>query len=154
MRNVQFMVNVDAVGGGRKAMLQIQGWKELVPVIRGIGEAMKDPWVLRTGISPYSDQFNFAAAGVPSAFFMAIRTDARPGERGFGHTAADTLDKVNPRDLQMHAISLARLLLYLSYQEADWPAKHKGKAEIKKLLEAQDLWEVLGFEKRLPLRGW
>ncbi|MHB8757245.1 MAG: M20/M25/M40 family metallo-hydrolase [Bacillota bacterium] len=155
MRNAQFMVNVDAAGAGGEPILLVQGWKELLPVFKGMAKRMQQPWQLRSNLNPYSDQFNFAAAGVPSAFMSSTRPAGRKsGERGWGHTAADTLDKVSPRGLQMDALNLARLLLYMSFQEQDWPASHKGKAEIKKLLEAQDLWDVLGFEKRLPLRGW
>jgi len=155
MRNVQFMVNVDAAGAGGEPVLLIQGWKELLPVFKDMAKRMKQPWTLKNGISPYSDQFNFAAAGVPSGFMSSTRPPGRkPGERGWGHTAADTLDKVSPRGLQMDALNLARLLLHMSFQEQDWPAAHKGKAEIKKLLENDGLWEVLGFEKRLPLRDW
>ncbi len=154
MRNVQFMVNVDAAGTGGEPTLLVQGWKELMPVFKDMAERMKQPWRLSNGISPYSDQFNFAAAGVPSAFMSTRQSGRKPDERGWGHTAADTLDKIDPRGLQMDALNLARLLLYASFQEQDWPASHKGKGEIKKLLENQDLWEVLGFEKRLPLRDW
>jgi Iap family predicted aminopeptidase len=152
-RNMQFMVNVDAAGGGGEPSLLIQGWRELMPVFKDIARRQNQPWKIRNGMNLYSDQFNFAAAGVPSAFMTSSRPGPRPAGRGWTHTAADTLDKVSPRGLQMDALNLARLLLYLSFQVNDWPAAHKSKAETKKLLESEGLWEVLGYEKRLPLRG-
>jgi hypothetical protein len=62
--------------------------------------------------------------------------------RGFGHTAMDTLDKVNERDMKECAMVAARVLLPLA-ASADSIGRHRTPDEIKAILIAQQLEEAL-----------
>jgi len=100
------------------------------------------------GLSLYSDHFPFMLAGVPAGSYA--RMDApSTGVRGWGHTAADTLDKVSPANLQSSALHIARLMLHLSSAE-DWPARLQTQAEIEAILKRYELDEVLRLELRYP----
>lgn len=65
-------------------------------------------------LSPASDHFPFLTLGIPVATLGA--TTGRTGlvGRGWGHTIADTVDKVEPAALQLAALISARLVLHLA----------------------------------------
>jgi hypothetical protein len=56
--------------------------------------------------------------------------------RGWGHTYADTLDKLEVRDLREQAILLTELTVHLAADEFSVP--HKAPGEIAEALEAED----------------
>jgi Zn-dependent M28 family amino/carboxypeptidase len=149
---VEFMLNLDGAGRGGDTNLILQGWNELRGLFTALGKEMKQPLTVGSQISPYSDMFPFAMAGVPSAT-MSSAGDPRSG-RGWGHTAADTLDKVSPRGLAADAMTVARLFLRLANiaEDRGWPARRRTPEELKALLAEQDLLEVLTIEGRYPFR--
>jgi len=67
---------------------------------------------------------------------------ALSGSRGWGHTKADTIDKVDIRDLRESAANLARILLRMANSE-ELPFKQKTKGEIKEMLEHYGYDEVM-----------
>ncbi len=149
MSHVEFMLNLDGAGRPGESSVVVQGWKELIPVFQQLNEDMKEAFNVRNRISPYSDMYPFVLAGVPAATMASASTGPR-GARGWGHTAADTLDKVSPRALQKDALLVARMLLHLANGPENWPAPHKPKEEIKQLLDEEELLEVLKYEERYP----
>ena len=69
--------------------------------------------------------------------------------RGFGHTAADTLDKVAEVDLKAATMTITRMLARL----ADYPGSlgaRKSPAEIKQILIDQDLERPLRAQEKWP----
>ncbi len=55
--------------------------------------------------------------------------------RGYGHTEADTLDKVYLRGLQMSAALVARLALSIANTD-DWPVtERRSDEQVRELLE-------------------
>ncbi len=69
--------------------------------------------------------------------------------RGFGHTMADTLDKVNEVELRESAMVAARLLLRLT----DHPAaigRKRTSGEIRQILLDHDLEEPLKTQGKWP----
>ena len=149
METVEFMLNLDGAGRPGDSSVVIQGWKELIPVFKQLNENMKESFNVLNRISPYSDMYPFVLAGVPAATMASESTGPR-GARGWGHTPADTLDKVAPRALQKDALLVARMLLHLANEDRNWPAPHKSKEEIKSLLAQEELLEVLKYEERYP----
>ena len=149
MKNVEFMLNLDGAGRPGDSSVVLQGWKELIPVFGQLNDTMKESFSVRNRISPYSDMYPFVLEGVPAAT-IASESGGPRGARGWGHTAADTLDKVSPRGLQKDALLVARILLHLVNGLEHWPAAHKPKEEIKKLLDEEELLEVLKYEERYP----
>jgi hypothetical protein len=74
---------------------------------------------------------------------------ARTGTRGWGHTIADTEDKVNVRDMRESAANLARILLRLANAE-ELPFKRKTKEEINDMLVHYGYDEVMKVLKSYP----
>jgi hypothetical protein len=68
--------------------------------------------------------------------------------RGWGHTTADMMDKVDPRNMQEGVMVLVRLVLRLANEEGkiaehnslDDIIAHLEKAGMKKTLEIQKKW--------------
>ena len=100
---------------------------------------------VKDSIGAYADHFPFAMAGVPNATMGS--TDANSGliGRGWGHTAADTVDKVVPKTLQASAATAARLLLRLAFAE-DWPGQHRSREDMAATVAASPIgWYVEKF---------
>jgi aminopeptidase YwaD len=144
---VDFMLNLDggALGSGRG--LALQGLDELRFLFDGFAQEMGYPLELSNRIGTASDHFPYFMRGVPVASLFA-RRPAGMG-RGFGHTMADTLDKVSEVELRESSMVAARLLLRL----ADHPGtigRKRSKDEIEALLLEHDLEEPLKAQDKWP----
>ena len=152
LSNVQFMLNLD--GAGRSPLqpgIVLEGmWIELFSYFKQIGKQMKQPINVANAISLYSDHFPFQIKGVCTARLGEF-SDTPKGVRGFGHTAADTLDKVSPRDLQMSALFVSRVMLRMA-SNPEWPACQRTEQQVKDELGPEWL-EVLKLEKRYPFES-
>jgi hypothetical protein len=62
--------------------------------------------------------------------------------RGYGHTEADTVDKVTPRGLQMGAAFTARVAARLACDE-QLPGGVRTQAAVREILEGDELLHVL-----------
>jgi Zn-dependent M28 family amino/carboxypeptidase len=105
-----------------------------------------------TGVSYglYSDHMPFSMRGIHTASLRDAATfKASAGTRGWGHTIADTEDKVDIRDMREAAVNLARLMLRLANAD-DIPFKLKSKDEIKQMLAHYCYDEVMGILKSYP----
>jgi Zn-dependent M28 family amino/carboxypeptidase len=144
---VDFMLNLDggALGSGRG--LALQGLDELQPLFARFAREMGYPLDLTNRVGAASDHFPYFLRGVPVASMFASRP---PGTgRGFGHTRADTLDKVSEVELRESAMVAARLLLRL----ADHPGaigRKRSSEEIKQILIAHDMEEPLKAQGKWP----
>ncbi len=127
----RFVLNIDTAARGSPGNenLNLCGFPDLVPYFEKVGQEMRYEFPVKDGLSAYADHFPFAVAGVPNATMGA--TDASSGliGRGWGHTAADTVDKVSPKALQASAATAARLLLRLAFEE-NWPGQHRTREEM------------------------
>ena len=84
------------------------------------------------------DMFPFARRGIPSSFLWRWRFVGRHPETAYGHSNADTPDKVRIRELKEYAGMLARFLLRLSHvPAADWPKNNLSTGEIARRIEAE-----------------
>lgn len=136
---IDFMLNLDGAGRGEGG-IALQGWSELIPTFRKIGSEMLHPITVDNSPSMSSDHFPFTLAGVPSATFaelLSVRT-----RRGYGHTAADTLDKVSARNLQHAAVQISRIMLRAANM-TDWPARRRTEAEVVGILDRFGLRETV-----------
>jgi aminopeptidase YwaD len=143
----RFVLNVDSAARGvpGNENLNLCGFPDLVPYFQTLGRQMRYDFPVKDGLSAYSDHFPFAVAGVPNATMGA--TDASSGliGRGWGHTPADTVDKVNPKALQASAATTARLLLHLAFTE-DWPGNHRTREDMAATIAASPIgWYVERF---------
>jgi len=142
MKNVDLVINLDSPAEpGRKGVC-VQGYPEMIPYFKKIGEEVGYSIEVSTRISHASDHFPFVTRGIPSITLTTQRTGARAEDRGWGHTSADTLDKVDPFDIKEAAMVTAQILIRVANE--DQPiARHKTQAEVLELMKRDDLEEIL-----------
>ncbi|MGC8781967.1 MAG: M20/M25/M40 family metallo-hydrolase, partial [Anaerolineae bacterium] len=95
---LRFVFNLDCVGTGDRVGFALQDCSELAPLFRQMAGELATPLDVGEYLVPFSDQFPFTMQGIASAF---IHTSGDRGPRGWGHTAADTLDKVNVQAIRL-----------------------------------------------------
>lgn len=154
MKDIAIMVNLELGGlankdGTKHAAFTVYQPPELKKALEEFSDEIGYPMSVSTGTSAASDHWPFYMRGVP-----AIYLHAEPSPqllvvgRGWGHTTADTMDKVDPRNLQEGAMVLARLILRLADQEekiAEHTSlediiEHLEESGMKKNLEIQQKW--------------
>lgn len=85
-----------------------------------------------------SDHFPFLRKAIDAAHCWRWRFRGSHADSDFHHEAADTVDKLNVRELKEYAGQLARLLLRLSHQPPEaWPDNPETEAAVAKRLEAE-----------------
>lgn len=144
--HMDFMLNLDGAGRGGQKGIMLQAWPELLPVFKSIAAHMKWPLVVDTVFGMDSDMFPFSYLGVPSASLSGVG-EARTGSRNWGHTVADTLDKVSPHDLCMDSTLVARVMARVACWR-DWPAHRKTTAEIMQIIRDAGLQETLKYSPK------
>jgi Iap family predicted aminopeptidase len=144
LEKIYFMLNLDGPGRREEVGIAVQGWDELVVQLRNINKSMNEGLLVDNYVVPYCDAFPFCEAGVPAATLFPI---GEMPERGWNHTAADSLDKVRPADLRRDSILTARLLLHAS-AAPEWLPRHKSADQIEKLLTIAGYREILEAEGR------
>jgi len=145
--NVRLMVNVDCVGRTRGKGFDFQGWDVAKPRLAEMGAEMHLDIPFASRPMPYSDHFNFMVFGVPNCLLGSV--GGTPSGRGYGHTAADTVDKVSPFDLRESAALLARSLIRFA-NDRRWALPRKSTAAVKRMLDRYDLIDVMKTEGTLP----
>lgn len=140
--DLRFIFNLDCVGTSGQLGLLLQNCAELTPYFRRLGAEMGADYAVNEMLVPFSDQFPFTLEGVPSAFIAT----GGSGPRGWGHTSADTLDKVDLRAVRNTAAAVARLVVRVG-NDASWPARRRSPDETRAALQAQ------GVEAELRLLG-
>ncbi|MDG5776460.1 M28 family peptidase [Haloarculaceae archaeon H-GB2-1] len=130
--DVRAVVNVDGVGQGRTLSLATHGFDPLGDAARAVGEHFDHPVEVVPKQRPHSDHWQFVRRGVPG-YMVASRKDG--DDRGWGHTEADTLDKLDVRDLRENAILLTELVARLA--NAGFSCPRRPPAEIAAALERQ-----------------
>lgn len=94
-----------------------------------------------------SDHFPFSEKGVQAVW--AVTSHPASGG-GWGHTAADTLDKVELRMLRQTTAAATRLLLRMSACADSMPAGRKTPEQMKEILVAAGFEKSLRFKNRWP----
>jgi len=117
----QFMINLDGGPGrpGSKLGIALQGWPKLVPFFKRMAAEMGlENLAVGVSHSAHSDMYPFSEKGVPSGYLSALEEMATG--RNWGHTRADTLDKLEVEKLREDALLLSRILLRAANMQ-DWP---------------------------------
>ena len=143
---VRLMVNLDSIGHTRGKGYDFHGWDEAKrPLARMAGE-MRESIPFQCRPHPYSDHFPFMVEGVPVCSLGSV--GGGPG-RGYGHTAADTLDKVSRADLREATALVTRSLIRFANDRC-WALPRKSRAQIRRLLDRYELLDVMRTEGTLP----
>ena len=151
MKDTAIMVNLELGGlaytdGMKHAAFTVYQPPEMKQWIEEFLKEVAYPTSIRMGMSAASDHWPFVMQGVP-AIYMHEEPSMRQlvQGRGWGHTTADYMDKVDPRNLQEGAMLMARLLLRLTTQRRRI-AKHTPLKRILRRLERNGMRETLEIQ--------
>jgi aminopeptidase YwaD len=134
---LKFMVNLDGAGRGKGGMEQVivtGDDEDVVKYFEGVQEDLNYSFSVTSNISAHSDHFPYFLAGYPSATLRSQDATAGMIGRGYGHTEADTVDKVTLRGLQMSSVLVARLAARIA-DDDEFPAKPRSQDEVRRMLE-------------------
>ncbi len=141
--DIKFMFNLDGAGRASKPGVMVQGFPDTIPLFKKISLDMGQPMPVDISFSLYSDHMPFALRGIHTASLRGGDSfTTRSGSRGWGHTEADTEDKVDIRDMREADINLARLLLRMANAER-LPFVRKSKEEVRSMLQEYGYFEVM-----------
>jgi Zn-dependent M28 family amino/carboxypeptidase len=130
------VLNFDGVVRGRTLKFYTHAFDALQDAAEAIGERYGHPITTTPEQGPHSDHWEYVKWGVPGYHVVSETGDAG---RGWGHTHADTLDKLEKRDLREQAILLADLAVDLAADE--FTVAHASTDDIAAALEREDLAE-------------
>ncbi|MDI3342090.1 MAG: M28 family peptidase [Sphaerobacter sp.] len=150
---LRFVLNLDGAGRGMggQEQLTLSCLPELVPYFQRLGREMAYEFPVRDELNSHSDHFPFAVRGIPNGTLNSRDSTAGMIGRGWGHTEADTLDKVHLRGLQMSAILTARLAVRLAQDDA-FPGRQRTLDEVREQLRAAGILERQERAGRFPPR--
>ncbi|WP_306053867.1 M28 family metallopeptidase [Natronococcus wangiae] len=114
LESVRAVVNVDGAGRFRNLKALSHASETLAELADDVADAFGQPIVHDPDPHPFSDHWPFLRAGVPSIQLHSEPPTGGERGRGWGHTAADTRDKVDPRNLREHAMLTAVLVRELT----------------------------------------
>ena len=131
---VKAVFNLDGVVQGRNLAAYTHGFDALDSAIGRVSDRLDQPFTANPNHGPHSDHWPFVERGVPGLHVYAETGDEG---RGWGHTRADTLDKLAPRDFREQAIVLTELAVELAGDAT--ATTRRDTAAIAAELESQDL---------------
>jgi aminopeptidase YwaD len=108
---IKAIVNLDAIGGSRTLAIDTHGFDQLGDAFETVSERLDTPIELSEDIVPHSDHWPFVQEGVPG---LMASSASESDDRGWGHTHADTLDKLDKRDFRDLAVLVASGVAELS----------------------------------------
>jgi Zn-dependent M28 family amino/carboxypeptidase len=130
---VTAIVNNDGVVRGRTLTFTTHGFDELAATIETVADRLDHPVTTNPRQGPHSDHWPFVKWGVPGTHVMS---ETESEGRGWGHTFADTLDKLESRDLREQAVILTELVVELAGE--DVAIEYKEPGDVAAALEAED----------------
>jgi len=153
MKDVAIMLNMELGGlankdGTQHAAFTVFQPKGLKKVFEDFAEEIGYPMTISTGAHAASDHWPFVMQGVPAVNMGSEPSPARLiVGRGWGHTTADMMDKVDPRNMQEGVMVIARLVLRLANQE-EKIAEHTPVEEIVGRLEKTGMRKTLEIQRK------
>ncbi|MFC7202924.1 M28 family peptidase [Haloferax namakaokahaiae] len=140
------VVNIDGAGRYRDlvAYTHTSDWTEAVTA--RVADDTRHPIRIEDEPHPFSDQWPFVRAGIPA---VQLHSDSGERGRGWGHTHADTRDKVDDRNIREHGMLTALLVRELAAEaaEGDIPrlddesvAHSFREADFEVGMRAADIW--------------
>ena len=130
---VRGVVNVDGAGRFRDLVAMAHASADAASVARAVSAATRQPVSVETEPHPFSDQWPFVRQGVPA---LQLHSDSGDRGRGWGHTHADTRDKVDDRNVREHAMLTA--LLVTEFAASDREVERLDQDELSEAFRAAD----------------
>jgi Zn-dependent M28 family amino/carboxypeptidase len=113
--DVRAVCNLDGVCGGRTLKTHLGGFEGLAAAFETVSARYDHPITVVPEHLPHSDHWPFVARGLPGCMVSAETGDRG---RGWGHTEADTLDKLERRTFREQAVLLADVVVELAGEDA------------------------------------
>ena len=107
----QVVVNIDGAGRSRDPGVRTHGFDELEEPFRTVAERFDAPLEVDPGTIVGTDAWPFLERGIPA---VTLYSQSEGDDRGWGHTHADTLEKLDPRDLRALAALFSAFVLELA----------------------------------------
>ncbi|GGL60059.1 M28 family peptidase [Halocalculus aciditolerans] len=130
---VKTVLNFDGVTQGRTLSFTSHRFDALVDAAESLGSDFGHPVSVTPEMGPHSDHWEYTKWGVPG---YHVASDTGGSGRGWGHTFADTLDKLEVRDFREQAILLAELAVRLA--DDGFTVAHASPEDIAAGLERDD----------------
>jgi Zn-dependent M28 family amino/carboxypeptidase len=150
---VKAVVNVDGAGQSRTLDVKTHGFESLETLFEDVREEFSIPLATGDGASPFSDHWAFVQRGVPGVMARSAPADD-DREWGIGrlwsHTHADTLDKLDRRDVRDLTVPLAAAVAAAAESDRDLP--HTSPARFAERLDdgTREMLAVTGRGYSLP----
>ncbi|WP_277555000.1 M28 family metallopeptidase [Halobaculum limi] len=120
LEDLKCVVNLDGACSSRNIRVGTNGFEAMQSVFCAVTNDLDTTLSTDDTISPHGDQWAFVQEGVPSV--MTSTTSDQSG-RGWGHTHADTLDKLDSRDLRDVAVQVAEAVARFASEEVETPGR-------------------------------
>jgi aminopeptidase YwaD len=141
LSQVKCVINLDGACSSRNLRVGTNEFDALEDLFESVAEEFDAPLSTGDTISPHGDQWAFVQEGVPAT--MTGTTSEQSG-RGWGHTHADTLDKLDSRDLR----DIATLVTEAVYRAAqdDFSVDHRSREDTRDAIDE-------GYVQELKMGG-
>ena len=139
---VKAVLNIDGAGRDRTLKVRTSQFEALDDLFETVTDELCVPVSVDTTVSPHGDQWAFDQEGVPSV--MISSTNPNKSGRGWGHTHADTLDKIDIRDLRAHAVAVGNAVCAAAERDREIPSR--TPEETKGQIDS-------GYEQELKIGG-
>ncbi|PSP91570.1 peptidase M28, partial [Halobacteriales archaeon QH_8_68_33] len=136
--DIKAIVNNDGVVRGRTLKFYTHGFDELDDAAQSVANRFDHPVTTSPKLGPHSDHWPYVQWGVPGYHVMS---ETEGEGRGWGHTRADTLDKLEPRNLREQAVLVAELVVHLASDDVE--ISHRDPEDIADQLADEDLAESM-----------
>jgi len=145
--DVVAMINIDGLIGHIPKNITCGGNEELYKLIGEIEDKIVYKPSKSKTIVTASDNYPFLLKGIPNICIYGQNPDPRTG-RGYGHTSADTFDKISKLDAKL---SLAFIFSFLTlFVSLDTIPKRNSEEEVITLLREAKLEDTLKVLEKWP----
>ena len=151
LANIVLMVNLDITGAMYPGLLNPYGGCQFKDSLNGLVDLLRGMGVTQVFVKyPYdSDDFNFIARGVPALGLQGRGVS----DAIWGHSAADTYDKIEIDKLNMTLAAIGIIINYAA-NRAEPLAEHLSRDEVMKYFRERNLEQTLKDEKTWKKLGF
>ncbi|MWV65953.1 M28 family peptidase [Halorubrum sp. JWXQ-INN 858] len=119
--DVKCVLNIDGSGKSRTPKVRrTNTFEELVDPFETVAADLDIRFPIDESVAPHGDCWPWTERGIPAA---TVGSTSPASGRGWGHTQADTLDKIDVRDLRDLAIAYTSAVLELADDSRAFPEK-------------------------------
>jgi Zn-dependent M28 family amino/carboxypeptidase len=154
LKHIALMINLELGGlaytkGTQHVAFTIHQPPQLMALLKRFSNEIQYPLNLQEKVTTASDHWPFYLQGIPTLSMHAEPSiEQQIVGRGWGHTTADTMDKVDSRNLQEGAMILARLIIRLANDKQK--LAHTSISDVLRRLTTSGLKPILEKQQQWP----